>query len=68
VQVIGIGPVDFHFDDVALPQRAARDEMNLAVDFGRIARGAANAIACPAVIDSDDLKRAGLDELGKQWS
>ncbi|MGH6835131.1 MAG: hypothetical protein ACREC9_06195 [Methylocella sp.] len=38
MQVVGVGPLDFHGKVVVLPQRAARDEMNLAVDFERITR------------------------------
>jgi hypothetical protein len=33
MEIVGIGPLDFHRDDVALPQWAARDDMNLAVDL-----------------------------------
>jgi hypothetical protein len=50
VQIVSVGPIYFYRDDVALPQGAARDDMNLAVDFGRVARRAANAGAGPAMI------------------
>jgi hypothetical protein len=33
MEIVGIGPLDFRGDDVALPQRAARDDMNVAVDL-----------------------------------
>ena len=51
MEIVGIGPLDFHGDDVALPQRAARDNMNLAVDLGRVALGTAPSALRPALVD-----------------
>jgi hypothetical protein len=33
MEIVGSRLLDFHGDDVALAQRAARDDMNLAVDL-----------------------------------
>src|SRR5208283_677753 len=72
VQIIGACPLDFHCDDVALPQRAARGDVDLAVDFGRIAFGAALGGICPGLIDDDRqalanfvLELAGADFLAR---
>ena len=53
VQIIGARPLDFHSDDVALPQRAARGDVDLAVDLRGIAFAAADGFARPGLIDDD---------------
>src|SRR5579883_1036883 len=51
MEVIGVGALDFDRDDVARPQRAARGDMDDAVDLRRLALGAALAAFRAAGVD-----------------
>ena len=55
MEIVGIGALDLHIDDLALAQWSPRDNMNFAVDFGRVARAA--ALPARARLIDDDRKR-----------
>jgi hypothetical protein len=53
-----VRPLDLHSNDIALPQRPARDDVSLAVDLGSVALAAPAPGARPAVVEPVLLKKS----------